>query len=244
MEYTTRPDLYDLRHFDEISKGEFDFYHRLAGNGPAIELGFGSGRVGLELARRGTRIHGVDRSQAMLDAAPLHDNLSKHRASFTDFELDVKASLVYIPFSAFLHLRTQEEQRQCLRQVRRHLAPGGKFAGSFFRPDPARLARTPYEHVDFIRTNPNGQRVVQSSYTLEVDTHEQTKTVLMRTEVFSPQGEQLDNALHDLEIAWIYGREWRLLLELEGFQLLQLDGGFRGEPISDSWTYVWVAGAT
>lgn len=243
MEYTARPDLYDLRHFGEIAPGELDFYDRLASakSGPVVELGYGSGRVGYQLARRGRQVIGVDRSQAMLDKSPRHDNLTLQRASFTDFELKQKTHLVYIPFSAFLHLRTQEDQRACLRQVRKHLQPGGLFAGSFFRPDPQRLAKTPFEHVDFVRTAPTGERVMQASYTLDCDMHEQTKTVLMRTEVFSAQGDQIENTLFDLEIAWIYGREWRLLLELEGFTLRQLDGGFQGEPVTDSWTYVWVA---
>ncbi|GMU54997.1 MAG: hypothetical protein AMXMBFR33_41430 [Candidatus Xenobia bacterium] len=250
MEYTGRPDLYDLRHFAELMPGEFDFFERLAtqGTGPVVELGFGSGRVGLELARCGHEVIGVDRSEAMLEQArerlkgerpETRERVRLVQASMTDFELDFKSHLIYVPFSAFLHLRTQAEQRACLRQVRKHLK--GFFAGSFFRPDPARLARTPYEHVDFVRTAQTGQRVVQSSYTLECDLHEQTRTVLMRTEVFSPEGDLLENVLHDCEIAWIYGREWRLLLELEGFKLELLEGGFQGEPVADSWTYVWVA---
>lgn len=246
MEYTTRPDLYDLRHFGEIMPGEFDFYDRLAqrGKAPVIELGFGSGRVGVELARRGRQVVGVDRSQPMLDKAPRHDNITLVKGSFTDFTVKRQTHLVYIPFSAFLHLTTQEDQRACLRQVRKHLEPGGIFAGSFFRPDPQRLAKTPFEHVDFVRTAPSGERVVQSSYTLECDLHEQTRSVLMRTEVFAPTGEQVENVLQDLEMTWIFGREWRLLLELEGFRLEELHGGFRGEPIDSSWMYVWVATAT
>ncbi len=250
MEYTVRPDLYDLRHFDELMPGEFDFYERLAtqGIGPVVELGFGSGRVGLELARCGHEVIGVDRSEKMLERARYQLEAEKPetrarvrlvQASMTDFELDLETHLIYVPFSAFLHLRTQQEQRACLRQVRKHLA--GRFAGSFFRPDPQRLVKSPYEHVDFVRTGRTGERVVQSSYTLECDLHEQTRSVLMRTEVFSPDGEQLENVLHDCEIAWIYGREWRLLLELEGFQLELLEGGFQGEPVEDTWLYTWVA---
>ncbi len=250
MEYTTRPDLYDLRHFAELAPGEFEFYERLAARGsePVVELGYGSGRVGLELARRGHRVIGVDRSEEMLERARrrLQDESAETRArvtlqqaSMTDFELEGTSHLIYVPFSAFLHLTTQEEQRACLRRVRKHLK--GAFAGSFFRPDPQRLAKSPYEHVDFVRTCPGGERVVQSSYTLECDMHDQTRSMLMRTEVFSAEGEQLENVLHDFQIAWIYGREWRLLLELEGFKLELLEGGFKGEPVVDSWTYVWVA---
>src|SRR3954447_16304815 len=43
-----------------------DFLAALAGDGPALELGVGTGRIALPLARRGVHVHGVDLSPAML----------------------------------------------------------------------------------------------------------------------------------------------------------------------------------
>jgi predicted TPR repeat methyltransferase len=42
----------------------------LAGNGRALELGIGTGRIALPLARRGVPVHGIDLSGAMV--ARLH----------------------------------------------------------------------------------------------------------------------------------------------------------------------------
>jgi SAM-dependent methyltransferase len=44
-----------------------DFLAGLAGDGTALELGVGTGRVALPLSRRGVRIRGIDVSQAMVD---------------------------------------------------------------------------------------------------------------------------------------------------------------------------------
>ncbi len=47
-----------------------DFLVELAGNGRALELGVGTGRIALPLAQRGVPVHGIDLSQAMV--ARLH----------------------------------------------------------------------------------------------------------------------------------------------------------------------------
>ena len=43
-----------------------DFIAALAGDGAALELGIGTGRIALPLARRGVRVHGIDLSEAMV----------------------------------------------------------------------------------------------------------------------------------------------------------------------------------
>jgi 16S rRNA A1518/A1519 N6-dimethyltransferase RsmA/KsgA/DIM1 with predicted DNA glycosylase/AP lyase activity len=43
-----------------------DFLAELAGNGQALELAIGTGRIGLPLARRGIRVHGIELSRAMV----------------------------------------------------------------------------------------------------------------------------------------------------------------------------------
>ncbi|TML16459.1 MAG: class I SAM-dependent methyltransferase [Actinobacteria bacterium] len=43
-----------------------DFLEELAGDGAALELGIGTGRIALPLAARGVRVHGIDLSEAMV----------------------------------------------------------------------------------------------------------------------------------------------------------------------------------
>src|SRR4249919_2686482 len=59
--------------YDEIYAGRSDadaaadFLAELAGTGPALELGIGTGRVALPLAARGVEVHGIDASAAMVE---------------------------------------------------------------------------------------------------------------------------------------------------------------------------------
>jgi predicted TPR repeat methyltransferase len=43
-----------------------EFLAELAGDGPALELGIGTGRIALPLAQRGVEVHGIDLSSAMV----------------------------------------------------------------------------------------------------------------------------------------------------------------------------------
>ena len=59
--------------YDEIFAGRSDmdeaadFLAELAGAGPALELGIGTGRIALPLAARGVAVHGIDASARMVE---------------------------------------------------------------------------------------------------------------------------------------------------------------------------------
>lgn len=252
MQYTQRPDLYDLIHPEDFMPGEREFYLALAreAGGPVLELAYGTGRVGLYLARHGIEVVGLDLSASMLGRArqvlagePLEVSrrVTLVEASMADFDLGRRFGLIYVPFRAFLHLRTQEEQRSCLRRVADHLTDGGRFAGNFFQPNPLLLPSYSSVRVDGTKATPDGGRVVQSHWCPRSDLVEQSKLVLMRLERFDAAGRLVESGVHDLELTWIHGREWRLLLEIEGFELERLEGGFQGQSLHEGDEYVWVA---
>jgi SAM-dependent methyltransferase len=54
------------------------FLADLAGEGAALELGIGTGRIALPLSRRGVRVHGIDLSPAMV--AKLRANRTRTRS--------------------------------------------------------------------------------------------------------------------------------------------------------------------
>jgi len=252
MQYTQRPDLYDLLHPEDFMPGERDFYLALAqeAGGPVLELAFGTGRVGLHLARHGIEVVGLDLSASMLGRArkvvaeeppEVSQRVTLVEASMAHFELGRRFGLIYVPFRAFLHLRTQEEQRSCLRRVAAHLADGGRFAGNFFQPNPLLLPSYSTVRVDGTTATSDGGRVVQSHWCPRSNLVEQFKQILMRVERFDAAGRLVESGVHDLELTWIHGREWKLLLEVEGFELESFAGGFQGQSVLDGDEYVWVA---
>ncbi len=232
--------------------GEREFYLSLAreAGGPVLELAYGTGRVGLHLARNGIEVVGLDLSSSMLgrarqvlaqEPAEVSRRVTLVEASMADFDLGRRFGLVYVPFRAFLHLRTQAEQRSCLKRVAAHLTDVGRFAGNFFQPNPLLLPSYSTVRVDGTTATGDGGRVVQSHWCPRSDLVEQSKLVMMRLERFDATGQLVESGVHDLELTWIYGREWKLLLEVEGFELERLEGGFQGQPVHDGNEYVWVA---
>jgi SAM-dependent methyltransferase len=74
----------------------------LAGGGRALELGIGTGRIALPLARRGVPVHGIDMSQAMvarLRAKPGGDAIGVTIGDFATTGVDGTFSVAYLVFN-------------------------------------------------------------------------------------------------------------------------------------------------
>jgi SAM-dependent methyltransferase len=107
-----------------------DFLAELAGDGPALELGVGTGRIALPLAERGVRVHGIDLSAAMvarLRAKPGGDAIDVTIGDFATTRVDGEFSLAYLVFNTINNLTTQDAQVACFENVATHLRPGGAF---------------------------------------------------------------------------------------------------------------------
>ncbi|MEX0756055.1 MAG: class I SAM-dependent methyltransferase [Actinomycetota bacterium] len=116
----------------------------LAGDGHALELGIGTGRVALPLAERGVQIHGVDISEAIVDklrAKPGGDAIPVNMGDLADVPVQGHFRLIFIVFNTFFALLTQDEQVRCFRNVAAHLEPGGAFLMEAFVPDVTRFDR-------------------------------------------------------------------------------------------------------
>lgn len=136
-------EVYDQR-YPGVGAGQVELLAELAGAGPVLEMGIGTGRVALPLAAQGVPVHGIDASPAMVDrlrAKPGGEQIPVSIADFTDFELDERFSLVFVVFNTLFGLLSQDAQLSCFRAVARHLAPGGRFLVEVFVPDPGLFDR-------------------------------------------------------------------------------------------------------
>jgi SAM-dependent methyltransferase len=107
-----------------------DFLAELAGNGPVLELGIGTGRIALPLAERGVRVRGIDLSEAMvarMRAKPGGDAIEVTIGDFATTRVDGEFSLAYLVFNTINNLTTQDAQVACFQNVAAHLGPGGRF---------------------------------------------------------------------------------------------------------------------
>ena len=119
-----------------------DVLAELAGDGRALELGIGTGRIALPLASRGVPVHGIDLSRAMvarLRAKPGGEAIGVTIGDIATTRVDGTFSLVYLIFNTIMNLTTQEAQVACFRNAAAHLEPGGCFVIEVGIPDLRRL---------------------------------------------------------------------------------------------------------
>jgi len=145
--------LYDHVYGDSQQPGaKFYLAEALASGSPVAELGCGTGRVLIPIAREGIDITGIDLSPEML--AVLREKLAREpesvqkrvtlvEADICSFDLDRKFSLAIIPFRSFQHIIEVKDQLSCLASVRRHLEPQGRLVFDLFYPMLDRIGGPP-----------------------------------------------------------------------------------------------------
>jgi SAM-dependent methyltransferase len=119
-----------------------DFLAELAGDGRALELGIGTGRIALPLAARGVEVHGIELSRAMaarLRAKPGGEGIRVTIGDVATAKVDGTFRLAYLVFNTIMNLTTQAAQVACFRNVAAHLEPGGRFVIEVGVPDLQRL---------------------------------------------------------------------------------------------------------
>ena len=247
MGETYDPELYDLATPGSF-RGDIDWYRRQAreSGGPVLELGAGTGRITLPIAQDGLTIHALDAHRGMLDvlrrkvaALPeaIQKNITLAHGEMRAFRADVTFALIIIPFRAFLHNLTPDDQLACLRSAHEHLHAGGRLAFNVFHPSLEYMAHHvgPLEGVWRWRANypvADGGCVVRSEAN-RYDTVLQRVYTQHRYERFDGDGNLTRTFLHRLELAYLYPADVRRLLEQSGFEDVRIDGNFDGDPFAN-----------
>jgi ubiquinone/menaquinone biosynthesis C-methylase UbiE len=214
--------------YDEWSSGmtaDIDFYVSLArqADGPLVELAIGTGRVAIPIAQAtGRRVIGIDSSPKMLAqarkrAAQSGVELELIEGDMRDLALAEPAALIYCPFRALLHVPTWADRRRTFERVAASLQPGGRFAWNAFA----------FDHKFAVQLD--GVRLEEP---------------VPHTNVYAVGDNRVDLILDDgakSSLWWATKNEWLGLIDVAGFQLEALYGGFEGEPFTDdSREYVFV----
>jgi SAM-dependent methyltransferase len=136
-------ELYEVRTSLPDTVATVEVLQDLAGQGPVLELGVGTGRAALPLAERGLEVHGIDSSQAMLSV--LTSKMSARfpmqavLGDFSAFSFSRRFSLIYALFNSIWCLATPELQQACVRCSATHLQAGALFLVEAYVPDPGRF---------------------------------------------------------------------------------------------------------
>jgi ubiquinone/menaquinone biosynthesis C-methylase UbiE len=247
-------------YYDQYSfglEGDTQFYVEEAKNAgsPVLELGCGTGRILIPIAESGIIITGLDRSKTMLSAARdkvgsfdarIQEKIELVEGDMRDFSLDRKFKMILIPFRAFLHLLTIEDQRQALERIREHLTPDGKLIFNIFDPSveiisshTGQIGSCITKHGEF--THPEtGNRVIVWD-TRQYDLTQQIVNEEFMFEEQDAEGRVVSKSYSPFQLRFIYRYEMQYLLELCGYSVEALYGDFRRGPFKHGGEQVWIA---
>jgi len=219
------------RMFDPAVVGPtVDFLAELSGDGRALELGIGTGRIALPLAARGVEVHGIELSRAMVDrlqAKPGAEGIGVTIGDFASSKVEGTFRLAYLVFNTIMNLTSQSAQVACFRNVAEHLEPGGRFVIEVGVPDLRRL--------------PPGERFVVfdgSETHWGIDEYDVANQGLI-----SHHFQVVDDAVEKSSgpFRYVWPAELDLMAELAGMRLRERWAGWRREPFtSDSRQHVSV----
>lgn len=235
-------EFYDAQYGDDQG-GDRAFYRELAveTDGPVLEVGCGTGRIYLDLLRAGVDADGIDVSERMLGllrekAAEAGLEPSVWRADVTDLDPPREYALAIVPFRAFLHLLSIDDQLAALSNLHEALAPGGRLALNFFAPD-VDVFEEWYGEWQTEAVEHEGREYELRTFTELADPIEWI--VHERRELYDPDGEQVFDESYTLK--WLPRREFELLLRLSPFEEWTAYGGFDREPLeSTDQEQVWI----
>ena len=123
-----------------------DGLRRLAGDGPVLELGVGTGRLAIPLVRAGLRVTGIDSSAAMLErlaAKPGGALVETVAGDMADPPVgNRRFSLVFAAYNTLFNLTGPGAQQACFEKVAALLTTDGRFVVEAFVPDAERVGPT------------------------------------------------------------------------------------------------------
>jgi SAM-dependent methyltransferase len=231
---------YDLNPADKPD--DIEFYRNLIVSPAArvLELGCGTGRVLVPLARSCAYVHGVELSPSMLaicHRAMSDGRLTEDRAVATlgdicDFDLRQRFDLIIAPYRVMQNLETDEQVARLMCCIRRHMAPGGSCVLNVFNPKSDRdtLRRDWCREGEMFRWEKevDGGRVRHYERYGRMD---RDRLILYPELIYRRyEGDRLiDEAVLKIAMRCWYPDEFQHLIVSHGFRITGSWGGYRGE---------------
>jgi SAM-dependent methyltransferase len=211
-----------------------------------LELGCGTGRILLPLARAGHTVTGIERSKSMLarceaklaaEPRDVRDRVALHQADARQFTVAASTGdgfrLAVAPFRILQHLTTTADQLRCLAAVRRHLVPGGRLVFDVFNPHYSLMTRDRSAEVEetpelrladgrYLRRTVRVTRVRWVDQVSEIELIYHVRT-----------GSAVERVVHAFPMRWYTPSELEHLLGRAGFRVERSYGTFDRGPLTD-----------
>src|SRR5262245_23162673 len=240
--YALVADLYD--HVGPYrSRADIAFFLNEAVNcgSPVVELGCGTGRVLIPIARAGVEIVGVDSSPHMLKVCrerlehepdAVRARVRLEQGDMRAFDLGRRFTLATLPFRPFQHLLTVADQLACLAAIRRHLVDGGRLILDLFNPSLDALVNdvVGQEHGEEPEFSmPDGRRVRRRQKTVATNRFTQVNDFELIYYVTHADGRE-ERIVHAFSLRYLFRFETEHLLARSGFEVEHVYGAYDKTP--------------
>lgn len=240
--YAVLADIYDWLHASVVADIDWLLTQAAHTGGPILELGCGTGRLLLPLARAGWPVTGVDRSAEMLALArrqlaqepeTVQQRVSWLEADMLTLALPTAAyALAVLGYNTVMHI-PPAHLPDLLRRLARALRAGGRLI--IDTTNPFWLAEVEdsaeFEPEDPLY-DPVRRRTLAAASRTRLDPDRQCVTIEWRYTLSQP--DQPDQRLAVRETYhYLWPHTWQLALSEAGFRLLSLGGDYSGAPLTE-----------
>lgn len=233
---------YDLIHQELREDIEFALNLIKSLEDPILELGCGTGRLILPLARAGHVVTGLDNSTAMLEVARNHiKNESEEiqqrillvNGDMTSFRLEERYGLIIISHNTLMHL-TRQQAESCLKCVRDHLKPTGRLMIDVDNPmmmvDPSDDELLIHERTVIEPETGNIIVQVNSSW---VDQQAQIRYFTWIIDSSPANGGSIIRTVVSTEFHYLFAHELELIFDSCSLVLREISGDYDSTPYSE-----------
>lgn len=232
---------YDLLYRDKDYQGEADFVASvLAQHVPAgasvLELGCGTGRHAALLAQKGYRLHGVDRSETMLQVAHArcaHEpRLSFSAGDVRDFHDETRYDAVISLFHVVSYQTTNDDLLAMFETAKHQLKPGGIFFFDYWY-GPAVLSERPQRREKQMESD---EISVVRIATPQMHLRESIVDVNYDVAITDKKTKAVDTLKETHRMRYLFEPELALLAQVKGFHVLSsFEWMTRQTPSDASW---------
>jgi SAM-dependent methyltransferase len=239
MKVATRTSVARFYDLDPTLPEDLRFYRsRLpARDGSVLELGCGTGRVLVPLARHCRYAHGVDVSEEMLEMCReklRRSGLPASRAAvepgdIAELRLGLRFDRILAPYRVVQHLETDRQLDGLFRGIRDHLAPGGRCVLDAFRPDPVQLLEWPEDAEIFGWGVASGDERVTCHF--RKNRMDADRQVLYPHLIYRRYRARdlVEEVALDMVVRYYSAGQFEDLVSSHGFRIVRRWGGYAGE---------------
>lgn len=240
LEDYTDPRLFDLENDDFEPDGPFYLALAQKINGSVLELGCGTGRLTIPLARHGIDITGLDIVPEMLNRAQSKagdQQIPWVEGDVRDFHLGRKFNLICAPGCVFEHLLNHKDQKVMLACVRKHLTSEGIFVIAVRVPQPGMMIDT--DEQEWFSYQDEDGREVHVSGTDHYDPLQQIRHETAYRRWYNTDGKEIISRAR-LALRLIFPQEMEMLLHYNGFVVLHRWGDWNSNsPTNESHLIIY-----